>query len=174
MLRALAICFGLAFTASGAFGQAAPSEIQTGQLQVGAAVSFVHLDYSVANPKAFASYVDYDFLRHIGAEAEYRREGSFVAESNILIGPRASVHYRGFAPYFKVLVGRGLFNTPGAQVRHQNGSYNMISYGGGIDFAFNRRITIRVVDFEYQKWLNFPPRDLQPNVVSFGAAYRFK
>lgn len=174
MLRALAICVGLTFVSTLAFGQAASSEVMTGQLKAGAAISFVHLDYSLTNPKSFTGYVDYDFLWHVGAEAEYRYASSHVSESNILVGPRIEARYRGFTPYIKTLVGRGGFNSPGAQVLHQNGSFNMVSYGAGIDYSFTNRISIRLVDFEYQKWLSFPPRDLQPNVLSFGAAYRFK
>jgi hypothetical protein len=29
------------------------------------------------------------------------------------------------------------------------------------------------VDYEYQRWISFPPNGLSPWIVSIGAAYRF-
>ena len=73
---------------------------------------------------------------------------------------------------------RGDFNFPGVDssghaVELANLAYNIYSFGAGVDFHLTPGINIRVVDFEYQKWPNFPPSGLNPTILSFGVAYHF-
>ena len=172
MLKAALVLLGAIITTGLLYGQAPPAEHVPGGIQAGASYSFLHLDYSVINPSAFTAFSDYELTSHFGAEGEFRTSFSTISESNYLIGPRAVYPYRGFNPYVKFLAGLGRFHAPGAV--GQNGSFGMISYGVGVDYTVDRRITFRLIDYEYQKWLNFPPRGLQPNVVTVGVAFRIK
>ena len=172
MLKGLLVLLGVTFTTGLLYGQATPPERHPGEIQVGAGYSFLHLDYSRDNPSAVTGFADYDFIPRLGLEGEIRGTPNSISEANYLIGPRVNFYYRGFRPYGKVLFGLGRFHAPDAA--SQDGSYGVLSLGGGIDYSINKKITLRLVDYEYQKWLNFPPRGLQPNVVTIGLAYRFK
>jgi hypothetical protein len=43
---------------------------------------------------------------------------------------------------------------------------NVIAYGGGVDYRLDKRMSLRVVDFEYQQWHVSPT--LFPYGVSAG------
>lgn len=175
VLKVAAVIFGLAFASIMLRGQATPTERRAGDLQVGVNYGYVHPDYTPANSNSIGAYVDFDFRTHFGVEAEYRdaslNNSYKVKETNYLIGPRIFGHYHKLYPYGKVLVGRSSFYIIDAG--KQNGSFNTVSFGGGFDFDLIRKVNLRLIDFEYQKWLSFPPHDLQPSVVSFGVAYHF-
>jgi len=156
--------------------QEIPTETRAGELQIGAGYSGADPDYS---PHTFYGpyiYASFDFRDHIGVELNFHdvsEPSSFnegIYERTYEIGPRYVWHINRFNPYVKVLVGRGVFNYPHDTA---NLAYNMYAPALGCDVRVTRYLNVRLFDFEYQKWSSFPPHGLQPNIVSFGVAYRF-
>ena len=149
--------------------------------------------YSIAKPdtgpdkfKGFYLYFDLDFKHHLGIEGEFHKvnqdDPGKEYEKTYEIGPRYYRTYKDglFRPYIKGMYGRGVYNYPQDTA---NLAYNLFAMGGGLDIRANRRINIRVFDYEYQKWLHFlpppegllfkPQSTLSPQVISFGVAYHF-
>ncbi len=172
--------------------QAVPAARRSGVLQVGGGFSYANPDYGSTKFKGIAIFGSYDFYRNIGIEGEFRSLSwgapSKEYERTYLIGPRYVFHHHKFEPYGKFLFGRGVFNfqsTSYAPNGYANIAYNMFTFGGGVDYQLRRHIIIRAIDYEYQHWMNFPgialPPDgtnkkdgtLSPQVLTFGAAYRF-
>jgi len=87
-----------------------------------------------------------------------------INESTYLIGPLVPIgtFFHRVTPYGKVLVGMGggSFLT---------GHSFVIAYGGGLDYHFARRFSLRG-DFEYQQWRVTPT--LWPYEGSAGISYR--
>jgi hypothetical protein len=151
-------------------------------LSVGAIGSVFQPDYAgngVAEsaPNAlwgWGGYVDYKVNRWIGVEAEGRwlRFNQFenIYEDNYLIGPRVPIkRYGKFTPYGKALFGWGKMNF---QYNFAYGRFADIALGGGVDYDLSRKISVRVVDFEYQLWPNWVNGTLKPYGGSVGVAYK--
>lgn len=178
-----------------AHGQASPTASRTADLQIGAGYTYVHSDYVPNNIGGFAFYADYDLFSHYGIEANFHRvrdpnpdalvPSNHFSETTYEIGGRYLRHYyRGrLAPYGKVLYGRGVVNFPAHQrlvdgrleTYIDNIGYNLVSFGGGLDYRFNNWLNLRA-DFEYQHWFASDqelPRGLAPYLLTFGAAYHF-
>ena len=51
-------------------------------------------------------------------------------------------------------------------------SYLVVTAGGGLDFHWTPRVTVRAADFEYQDWPQFTFGDLHPYGVSSGISLR--
>jgi hypothetical protein len=125
------------------------------------------------------AYVDLNFTKHIGIEAEGRflRQNQIFGsyEDNYLAGPRL-VSVRGrFSPYVKGLVGSGHLNFPlGAGY----GNYLVIGGGAGLDIRMTDKLKLRVIDFEYQEWPHFSfgqgysLGSISPYGISAGLSYR--
>ena len=153
--------------------QATPAATTPGDLQVGLGYSRGNPDYGTKSLNGFTVYGDADIWRHFGAEAEFHRisgDSPTITESTYEVGARYRLPLQRFSPYLKILVGGGDFTLAGST---QNGTYSMYAGGGGIDYRLSRHFVLRA-DYEYQRWGNFPPRGLQPNLVTLGAAYRFR
>ncbi len=52
------------------------------------------------------------------------------------------------------------------------GRFANIALGGGVDYDLNRKLSVRVVDFEYQLWPNWVNGTLKPYGASVGVAYK--
>ena len=128
------------------------------------------------------AYVDLKLTRYLQFEAEARwlRMNSYldIREDNYLIGPRLPIEKLRFwraTPYAKVLVGRSRMNF---EYDGAYGHYAEIAYGGGVDVKLTKKITIRAIDFEYQKWLGwpnisgYPNSPLSPYGASVGVSYK--
>jgi hypothetical protein len=57
-----------------------------------------------------------------------------------------------FQPYAKGLVGLGNFTYPNNLGQDHD---LIVTAGGGVDFHWTHRISLRVADFEYQDWPGF-------------------
>jgi Outer membrane protein beta-barrel domain len=181
--------------ASSARGQATPTASRGADLQIGAGYTYADSDYVPNKIGGFAFYADYDFLGLFGLEANFHRikdpnpdplvPSNHFSETTYEIGGRYTRHfYHGrLAPYGKVLYGRGvasfpaheLFTPGGVEIYIDNFAYNLVSYGGGLDYRFNKRINLRA-DFEYQHWFASDrelPSGLSPWLFTFGGAYHF-
>ena len=185
----------LAFFTPLAYGQASPTASRSADLQVGAGFTWAHSDYVPNDIPGFAFYADYDLLSRYGIEANFHRirdpnpdplvPSNHFSETTYEVGGRYLRHYYHgrLAPYGKVLYGRGVANfrahqliTPGGVVTYiDNFAYNLVSFGGGLDYRFNNRINLRA-DFEYQHWFASDrelPSGLAPYLFTFGGAYHF-
>jgi len=174
--------------------QAVPTADRLGDLQIGINFSVANPDYSndvyhLSQPTdgslrwhGYGAYADFDFRYHYGIEVDFHQLSGpdpNLYERTYEIGGRYLHPIRNrFVPYGKLLVGRGVFNfaaldSSGQSVQIANLAYNTLSAGGGLDMRVLPGLNIRVFDYEYQHWLNFPPDKLNPQVLSFGVAYHF-
>lgn len=154
---------------------------RTVDVQVGGGFSYGKHDYGYTLPgdgtriSGFSLYGTFDPTTHLGVELAFRQLGNHKAdhlyERTYEIGPRYVLHFGRFHPYARVMYGRGVFNYPQDVA---NLAYNMGVLGGGVDINVQRHLTVRV-DYEYQRWFSFigQAHDLQPQMVTVGAAYHF-
>ena len=158
-----------------ASAQASPTAYGPGSfVQVGGTGSLFQADYGQRHLGGEAVFVDAHVYRRVGVEAEARmlnlHEDEGAHETTYLVGPRFSIFPGRFRPYAKILVGRGTFYFP---FQYAQGSYFVVAPGGGVDWQVGRsRLTIRVVDVEFQRWPWFSFGPLQPYGVSSGIALR--
>jgi hypothetical protein len=137
------------------------------------------------------TYVDLHLSRWVQIEAEGRwlRIPAYIDsnenQSNYLIGPRVPIKRFGrFQSYGKVLIGEAKMTFPQGNVgNYTTGRFTDLAFGATLDYRLNRRWSIRALDFEYQDWPKFIPKDptvanssstsLQPYGLSIGFGYRF-
>ena len=114
--------------------------------------------------------MDLNLFHGLGVEAEGRWQRFYefrgISRDNYLIGPR--VQFRPFGrtrPYLKVLGG---FTNIGFGTFGGNGRFGTVAIGGGLDFHLVRRISVRIIDVEYQrqKW----PASLGPHGMPYGVS----
>jgi hypothetical protein len=169
----LAACLGLAARAS---AQVEVSGWQGGfSLSAGAMASGYYVGYGDRKMIGPDLFVDAETRRHLGVEAEARRVlypmTAGVKETVWTGGPRWSFFpIKGkFYPYVKGMVGVGQFDFP---YGYAKGSYLVIAPGGGMDYALNHRIRIRLVDVSYQYWNQFTFGSMPSYGVSAGIRVR--
>ena len=143
-------------------------------VQVGGTGSLFQADYGRRLLGGEAVFVDAHLYRRIGVEAEARvlniHEDQGVHETTYLVGPRFSFFPGRIRPYAKLLVGRGTFSFP---YQFAKGSYFVVAPGAGVDWhAGSSRLTIRLIDIEFQRWPWFTFGPLEPFGVSSGVAVR--
>jgi hypothetical protein len=174
------VCFGCTRLQ----GQAIPTASSNGDLQIGAMFNLADTDYRPEKFKGYGFYTTFDFRYHIGIEGEFHqlndpdpKDG--VYERTYEIGPRYVLHHGRYHPYAKLMYGRGVFNYPlmldpvsNTLKETANIGYNIGAIGAGLDYRILPGLNARV-DYEYQQWFSFPPAGLTPQILSFGAAYRF-
>lgn len=163
--------------------QAVPTAERFADVQVGATFSLAKPDYGASLWKGLGLYADVDVTTHIGLEVDFHHVSSpdpVLYERTYKMGPRFILPVRQhFSFYSKAQYGRGVFNFAGqdpatnATVQVANLAFNIWSVGGGLDLKLQRQLNVRLFDYEYQRWSSFPPHGLNPNVFSFGLAYRF-
>jgi len=153
-------------------GQATTTAGRRFDLQAGGGFTYARSDYGSA-VKGFALYTTLDFASHFGAEFVFHQlrlgGGTNLGERTYEIGPRYYRTYGRLKPYVKAMYGRGVFNFP---FNEANLAYNLFAVGGGADYAVRDNLNVRG-DFEYQRWLSFPPAGLTPQLFTIGVAYRF-
>jgi hypothetical protein len=157
--------------------QARPAGSRSASLQIGGGFTNAGSDYLPNRFNGGAAYFDFDFSRHLGIEGVFHfvkdGKGSDIYEKTYEIGGRYHLTYGRWMPYGKLMYGRGVFNFaayPG--YRHPNLAYNLFSGGAGLDYRVFPHLNARA-DFEYQRWLGFPPHGLTPTLLTIGAAYHF-
>ena len=191
--RFIAVLFSLLFAAGSlsACAQAAPSAYsQRFTIDVGALGSVYQPDYrgggfAQTGPYRLygtGAFVDVKLTRYVQfeAEAHWLRFNPYlnIREDNYLIGPRLPIErlrYKRALPYAKVLVGYSRMNFEYDSIL---GHYTDFAFGGGVDVKLTKRISLRAIDFEYQKWLGwpnvsgFPNSTLSPYGGSVGISYK--
>ena len=160
------------------FAQAAYTASKRANIQVGVLGSAFTLDDNTGHEEGIGIYGDIDFTKHLGVELLYRdasiKTPHDVGENHLLVGPRYVFHRGPFDPYAKAVIGRGTINYQvGYYLVASSESYLTYALGGGLDLRAARHINVRLFDFEYQRWPNFPPHGLTPYGYSAGVAYHF-
>ena len=156
-----------------AAGQAVSTASRRADLQIGAGYIGVNSDYDPNKLKGFALYTTLDVTNHYGGEFVFHQantsQNDQLYERTYEIGPRYHRDYGRFSPYIKAMYGRGVFNFP---YDVANLAYNLFAAGAGVDVHVKPYLNVRV-DYEYQRWLSFPPNGLTPQLIMVGVAYRF-
>lgn len=152
--------------------QAVYTAERNSRISVGAGGSYVNTDYAPKPTYGPSFFADFDLFRHFGLEGEGHFGGVVstddIGENSYLVGPRAYLRRRRFTGYGKLMAGRGIITN---QLFNLSSTYNIYAYGGGLEYLATRRISVRAIDFEMQKWNAFPPNGLSPLVVTIGASY---
>jgi|HubBroStandDraft_1064217.scaffolds.fasta_scaffold35284_2 hypothetical protein len=166
----LAVVLGMARTSS---AQVAASGEQGGfSIRAGATASGYQVQYGQQQLLGIAGVVDLDTRRSIGLEAEGRwlmfNNPNQMKITTYMGGPRYHRSLGKFQIYGKGLVGIGQFTFP---YNYAQGTYLVIAPGGGIDYRWKRKISIRVADFEYQIWPQFTYGSMTSAGVSAGILY---
>jgi hypothetical protein len=143
-------------------------------LAVGGGVSAFQVDYGQRVLGGGVFFADLNPTWRIGLEAEarYLRFNSFeeVTETNYLVGPRVMLKPGPFRPYVKFLVGAGKITLP---FHYAQGTFLSYAPGAGADYLLNDRVTLRLIDVEYQVWPGFSSYgELHPYGVSAGISIR--
>jgi hypothetical protein len=155
--------------------QSMPTASRAGDLQLGVGFVFAHSNYNFTPIHLLggAGYIDFATRPHWGGEFNFHQvkssSDSTVYQRTYEIGPRIFVHRGRFVPYAKLLYGRGVYNFHNDVA---NVAYNMVTGGGGIDYALRPAINLRA-DYEYQTWMGFPITNLHPNLVTLGVAFHY-
>ena len=154
--------------------QVQPAGDQGGLIvSAGAMGSGYYLQYGQRKIVGITAFVDADTKRRFGIEAEgrwleYHQTANVHAET-YSIGGRYHFDVGRFAPYGKGLIGFGDFNFP---YNYAYGRYTVVTAGGGLDFHWTRRVTVRAVDVEYQDWPNFTFGNMNSLGVNAGLRVR--
>ena len=178
-----------------AHAQAVSTASRKADLQVGVDFSIADPNYAndvyqLAQPTSgdlhwhgYGVYANLDLRYHLGLEFDFHQLSGpdpVLYERTFEVGGRYLYPLRhGLVPYGKAMVGRGIFNfaaldaTTGKSVQIANLGYNTQTVGGGLDLRLRPGLHVRLFDYEYQIWDNFPPNKLNPQVISFGVAYHF-
>lgn len=174
-MRPAILGFLLAVCSTFASGQALYTATGPGSyVSVGVTGSLFQSQYGQRLLGGTAVYVDANLYRRVGIEAEARwlnlHTDEDVRQRTYLVGPKLSLKGRGFRPYAKFLVGRGEFDFP---FGYAHGSYFAMAPGAGLDLRIRQsRVSIRVIDFEYQVWPGFSFGTLRPYGASAGVSVR--
>lgn len=145
------------------------------QLTAGGIGSLFQPDYGPNRLLGVGAYVDARFTRWIQVEGEARwlrfNQYADINETNYLIGPRLPIHtFWRATPYAKFLIGDGRMNF---QLNEETGSFTDLTYGGGVDIKMSKRLSLRAIDVEYQRWPKWVAGPLSPYGASVGIGYRF-
>lgn len=102
-------------------------------------------------------------------DARYTRStGNYAGEDTIMAGPEIHYQWSRLRPYGDYMIGKGNI--------HYNGGFNDDSivneFGGGVDYHWNFRWSIRLIDFQYQLW-NLGTHHYQPGLLPGQPGYTF-
>jgi hypothetical protein len=144
-----------------------------GYIAVGGAASIFQADYGQRYIGGLAGYADLNPTWRYGVEAEARflryHTSESVSQTDYLVGPRVALRFGPLRPYAKFLLGDGKIDLP---FHYAQGNFLTYAPGGGVEYMVGDRLSIRVVDLEYQFWPSFPYGNLHPYGVSAGISFR--
>ncbi len=153
-------------------GQAVYTASRSTSIQAGAGLLYLSPDYTNESIKGLSVWADYDFHKYLGVEVSYH-DGSIItpadiAENSYMIGPRFLYRKRRFTGAAKFLFGRASIIN---QQYNLSTAYNAYAFGATLEYRLKRKINIRVIDIESQKWPDFEPHTLTPLAITVGASY---
>ncbi len=167
----------LAFASSmPAHGQAVPTATGPGSyVAIGGGISAFQTDYGRNHIAGAFAYADVNPEWRVGLEGEARylrwHADQQVTETSYLGGVRVVLwpSPKRWEPYGKFLAGAGEITLP---YGYAHGTFLTYAPGAGLNLAMNERISLRVIDFEYQHWPQFTYGSLSPYGVSAGVSLR--
>ena len=164
----------LAASSSFALGQAIPGATRRIDIQAGGLFTYAVPDYTPQNAVGYGIFGDVDFTPHWGAELAYNSisilQHAPAKEWTFEYGARYHRDYGRWSPYAKVSAGYAVFDYNLTFYQHGASiGYNIISFGGGTDFAITNRIGVRA-GLEYQSWFTGsqkgPPAAVVPGTTN--------
>jgi hypothetical protein len=170
-----ALLFAALFTGPPMARAQAVYEARQGGLKVsaGALGSGYAIQYGQRKMAGITAVVDVDAKRRFGLEGEGRwleyNQTANVHVETYSLGLRYHFDAGRFQPYGKGLAGFGNFNFP---YNYASGRYFVVTAGGGVDFRWTPRISIRAADIEYQDWPQFTFGNMSAFGVSAGLRVR--
>lgn len=171
-----AACLATLMTVAGAAGaQALPTAKGPGSnIEVGFGVSGFQNPYGQQNllgPTVYAS-VNPHWRYGLVGEAHFLKYNSDNQTSltTYMGGPKVQILRPGrWEPYGKFVVGMGHIVLP---YKYAEGNFLAYAPGGGLEISLGDYIKFRAVDFEYQKWQDFPYGKLSPYGITTGFTFR--
>jgi len=191
-----------AITALGSAGAQDIPAATRGDLEVGGTFSIAKPDLPGAilytNPVRYTTdsliygggiYVNFNVTPHLGLTAQFDypdvHTPDDLVEKSYMAGLRYYHPLGGgrLVPYVKVLGGIGStkFSNkvvwviyPGTPTNGNTASYGTVAFGGGFDYRWKRKWTVRAIDFQYEDWLSFPGGSIHPYIVSAGISYEIR
>jgi hypothetical protein len=168
-----------------ALGQVAPSAYRPGpSIYAGGTVSAfrpypdagkVLPGYPDNTLLGIGAYVDLNAPRWWGIEAEGRwllfHEFAQIHEDTYLIGPRFIFPMGKLKFSGKALYGIGDFAFPYGYAHERTMA---LAFGGTVEYHLSKRISVRALDVEYQKWPHFQNQGISPIGASIGVAYHLR
>ena len=150
-----------------------PTATKRADLEVGGGYAFSSPDYSNVRFQGITGFVALDVSPHFGAEFDIHQVNTTgddnIYERTYELGLRYVRHYGRFNPYIRASYGRGVFNFP---YNEANLAYNIFAGAAGVDIRVKRHVYTRI-EYEAQDWMKFQGSNLQPDVLTLGAAYHF-
>jgi len=171
----LALALLFAATSRLAQAQAEPTAIGSGSRWLaGGAYSYFQADYGKRYLGGGSGFVDYARSPRVSYEAEIRfltmNQEAGTHQSTYLIGAKFPYYTHWATPYAKILTGVGRFHFP---YDYADGSFFVLAPGAGVDLPVGKsRFSVRLIDVQYQSWVNFPFGTLNPYGISTGVAFR--
>jgi opacity protein-like surface antigen len=174
VLMALTALLTAAACPHSARAQAQPTASGPGSyVSAGLGYSAYQVDYGQRVLGGGTVFVDVHPTWRYGVEGEARllrmNASEDVTESTYLVGPHIFIRQGRLRPYVKLLVGLGKINLP---FNYAQGTFFAYAPGAGVDYTLSDRISLRLVDFEYQEWPQFTYGNLHPYGVSAGVVIR--
>jgi len=174
LIRVACLLMVLGVSAKVAGAQAQPPASGPGSfISVGGGVSAYQADYGKRVLGGFVAYVDMHPEWRYGIEGEARflryHTDQDVTEQTYLVGPKVYALRGNLRPYGKFLIGAGKIVLP---FNYAQGTFLTYAPGAGIDYLVTDRISLRVIDFEYQQWPQFTFGALHPYGLSAGVNFR--
>jgi hypothetical protein len=171
-LRSASLLIVLLAIAGRALGQASPTATGPGTyLNVGVMGSLYKVNYGQATPGGVSIYADFNPTWRYGAELRaqsLRYHEQFGRKTDtLLVGPRFSIRDRTLVPYARALVGIGRYTFP---YGYGTDTSFVVAPGAGVDWRVNERISVRLIDAEYQMWPQFAFGSMHPYGVSAGVS----
>ena len=164
----------LIFARTKATAQAASTATGPGStIVVGGGASLFNSSYGQRDLGGGFIFADIQPHWRVGVELEARdlrlHTSEKVSEKNYLAGPRMLLRSGQWQPYAKFLIGDGHIDLP---FQYAHGDFLALVPGGGLDLEMNDYINVRVIDFEYQLWREFPFGSMNPYGISAGVSFR--
>ncbi len=156
--------------------QALPTATGPGSyIAVGGGASSFDTDYGHNHIVGGFALLDVNLTWRVALEGEARwlrshldqqtTQSTYLGGVQVVVWPRPS----RWSPYAKFLAGTSRITLPYA---YAHGSFAAYGSGAGVDFALSDRVSVRTIDFEYQRWPDFPYGGLHPYGVSAGVKIR--
>ncbi len=152
-----------------------PAAMKHREFELGAFGTYTQPDYGHSVNTDVGVYAVYT-SKYFGIQADavdtvINRGG--IREASGVIGPRIQLRAKELTFYAKAQAGAGRFSGDPAN-RYSNKIVGAVEqYGGGMEVNVLKHAKLRVIDYSYQVWPEFSPRNLSPTIISSGLAVRF-